>query len=74
MLYKYYYRWLFFLSDEDILTTCSQINVRENQTANQEWTIKRHWQHKKQDTRRRQTRQKTQHNTENLKDSLFWRS
>jgi hypothetical protein len=31
---------------------CCEINVRENQRGNQEWTIKRHWQdwaHKTQD-------------------------
>jgi len=38
------------------------INVRENRRRNQEWTIQRNWQHlDRQDTGRRQTKQRTQH-------------
>ena len=50
---------------------CCEINVRENQRGNQEWTIKRHWQdwaHKTQD----EDKQITKTQLRKLKRSAKW--
>ena len=44
-----------------IMDNTHQVNKRQMNPTEQEWTIQRHGKHCEQDTERRQTKQKTQH-------------
>jgi len=43
-----------------------KINVRENQSCNQEWTIQRHWQYWTYDTEQRETNKNTTHKAKQM--------